>query len=148
MARSHNKIVVKAGNGVYDEGVAKVALTPGMGVVMDADTKLRLPGSADEAKTCLKIVINQELGGENVDTPIAIDDLFQYFIPSQGSRVNVLVKSGQNIAIADFGVLETGTGKFIEATALVASTAVCRVQFKESSGGALGADRLMLAEVL
>jgi len=144
------KIVVRGGHGHYDEGIADSAnCFPGMIVELKTNGHYDLCAStkAESVKRrAIKIVReNQYQGKTTADAYASGDNLFMY-TPVQGDHVLAYVKSGENIAVGDKLVEEGGgSGKFVEAAG---TEAAYRLLALESTGGALGADGLVLCEVL
>lgn len=145
---AHNRILVRKSLATYeDEAQMAAAAMPGMAVETNSSGAIILP--AITQANALKLgsfLLLTESPERSAVTAYASGDRGFYCRPQRGDRVQVLVKSGQNIAVNDYGIMEAGgSGKWIE----VAGTETrYQVQFKESSGGALGADTLLLAEVL
>lgn len=145
---AHNRILVRPSVATFhDEAKMAAIALPGMAVEQNASGSLILP-AITQAVACKlgSFLLLEEDPIKSPNDAYAVGDQGFYCRPQRGDRVQVLVKSGQNIAINDYGVMEAGgSGKWVE----VAGTETrYQVQFKESSGGALGADTLLLAEVL
>lgn len=89
---------------------------------------------------------NSNLRGGTVDDAYVAGDRAKLIIPNRGDRVLALVKSGEDIDVADDLVVEGGGSQlFVEAAGTEA-----RYQLKalEDSGGALAANTLLLCRVM
>jgi uncharacterized protein YfaP (DUF2135 family) len=134
--------------GHHDEGILDTVASPGMAIQLSADGDYDqvVVTTAEAIKKRLRIVKEAGNPGGTVDDAYAIGDTVPFVVPLPGDHVQVLVKSGQNIAVADVGVVEGGgSGLFIEAAG---SESRYQVEFLESSGGALAANTLLRAVVL
>ena len=145
---TENTIVLKAHGGHHDEAVTDEICSPGHAVELAADGKLDLQQAAvgEAIKSELLIVKEDALQGKSVADAYAVADQVFFYIPRAGDVINLLVKSGQTILVADDIVVEGGgSGLFIKA----AGTET-RYQAKslEDSGGALGANTLIQCRVL
>lgn len=145
---AHNRIVVRKTPATYEDEAQMAAIAmPGMAVELNSSGAVILP--AITQANALKLgsfLLLAESPERSAVTAYAVGDRGFYARPQRGDRVQVLVKSGQTIVVGDYGIFEAaGSGKWIK----VAGTETrYQVQFKEASGGALGADTLLLAEVL
>jgi len=84
--------------------------------------------------------------GKTASNAYASGDVVSYYEPRQGDHLHVLVKSGENIAIADKLIIEGGTsGLFVEAAG---TETKFQLEALESSGGALAANTLLLCRVV
>lgn len=117
MARSHNRVdVVLKGRRTYSY-VAGAAVLPGCLIELQADGKYdELVSSAAEAiKGEIIIAMADNLSGDSLDQAYALDDVMQACHPVPGDEINLLVKSGETIAIGDNLIPETTTGLWVEA---------------------------------
>ena len=142
-----NRTIVLKGMGHHDEGEADAAISPGMAVELAADGLFDPVQSAQAAalKTNLKIAKEDALQGKTIDDAYADGDVLFYYEPLPGDEINVLVKSGENIAIADKLVVEAGgSGLFVEAAG-----SETKFQLEALEGpGALGANTHVHCKVL
>jgi len=116
MASNVNRIVLKT-KGHFDEGVAGSAVSPGEAVRLAADGKYDPETLAAQiaAGRGLKIAIEDALQGNTVEDAYALDDIVFFLSPLPGDHVQVLVKSGEDISVADYLSVEgAGSGQFIE----------------------------------
>ena len=135
MGRDANTIVL-VGKGHYDEGEADAAILPGIAVALAGDGNWD-PTTATEG---LSLALESALNGKTIDDAYADGDRLFIYHPIPGDVVNVLVVSGEDIAVGDRLAVSTG-GKFAE-------TAAGNLVALESSGGALAADGFIRARVL
>lgn len=138
----HKRIVLK-GNGHQIEPVLASGVTPKPGQCVTINSSgeaiLHTSGGAGNPEEVIVVQENNLIGKTITDAYVAGDKALCY-IPCPGDELKVLVKSGENIAVGDIGMLETTTGKTIKLT----GTPVMRpFKFLEGSGGALGADTLL-----
>lgn len=129
------KTIVLKGKGHYDEGESDAAISCGMAVALAAD------GNWDPTTSTvgLSIAVEDALQGKTVDDAYADGDRLFLYHPVPGDVVNVLVTSGENIAVGDKLAVSTG-GKFDE-------TANGNLVALEGPG-ALAADALVACRVL
>jgi hypothetical protein len=114
---ANNTIVLK-GIGHHDEGVADATIYPGEAVRMAADSHYDPETLAPvlAAGRGLKLAKEDALQGKTVDDAYAAGDILSFYSPVNGDHVAVLVKTGENIAVGDYLVVEgSGSGKFVEA---------------------------------
>jgi len=113
-----NTIVLKGGNHFDEVTLDKIA-SPGMAIELAADGNYDQVQSAqaEALKQGLqKILIEDALQGKTVDDAYAASDKAQAYSAVAGDQLQVLVKDGQTIAIADKLCVEGGgSGLFIEA---------------------------------
>ena len=141
-------IVLKGnGYGHHDEGVADAAISPGESIQLASDGKYD-PNPATKAESIkgdLLIATEDGLQGKTVSDAYASGDKVFFYIPCCGDHVNVLVKSGEDIAVGDkLNVEGGGSGLFVEAAG---ADALYQLTALESSGGALGANTLLKCRV-
>lgn len=166
-----NKIVL-VGEGRHEEGLADVAVMPGMAIRLQADGGYS-PETLDPTVAALRgLKIAKEAGiigspyldgitnGQRgtVDAQYAIGSQIFFYIPTRGDILNVLVKSGETVAVGDALYVEGSTsGKFrkqanatltVGTTPAVTTPVAAQLEALEASGGALGADTLLRARVL
>jgi hypothetical protein len=113
-----NKIVLKGG-GHYDEGTLDAAVSCGSAVELAADGNFD-PVQSSQAEALKQgiplIAIEDALQGNTVDDAYASGDIVFTYQPVAGDHLQVLVKDGETIAIADKLVVEGGgSGLFVEA---------------------------------
>jgi len=147
MATNVNTIVLK-GCGHHDEGEADGAITPGMAVELAADGLYDQQSSAQAAalKGGMKIATEDALQGRTAAIAYADGDRLFFYSPMPGDHIHVLVKTGENIVVADKLVVEGGgSGLFVEAAG---TETKFQLEALESSGGALAADTLIRCRVL
>lgn len=151
MTSTAKKVIVAQGHprGVDEEGTAGAAITPGMAIELQADGKWDpvVSSQAEALKDSSFTIADKNKGeGETVATAYALNDVVYMYHPVKGEVLNVLVKSGENIAVGDRGCVEGGSsGLFVEKAG---TETRYQVQFLESSGGALAANTLLRARVL
>lgn len=117
MATDVNTIVLK-GIGHHDEGIADATIYPGEAVRMAADghydPETLAPALA--AGRGLKLAKEDALQGKTTADAYAATDVLSFYSPVNGDHVQVLVKTGENVAVGDYLVVEgSGSGKFVEA---------------------------------
>lgn len=155
MAENDFTIVLR-GHNHYDEAQADEAIKPGQLVRLAADGNLdKEPKAKAEAikgglAVCVEGGVTSDGAGSSKTVvaggTYASGDIIPYYTPVRGDRLNVLVKSGEDIAVGDVLNPEGGgSGLVVEAAG---ADAVYRFEARESSGGALGADTLLAVEVL
>lgn len=140
-------IVLKGGGGHYEEGKAGSAIIPGQSVQLaaDGDYDPNPASKAESIKGDLILAIEDGLQGKTVSDAYGVGDVVFLYIPQRGDVVNVLVKSGQDIAVADkLNVEGGGSGLFVEAAG---ADAAYQLVALESSGGALAANQLIKCRV-
>lgn len=119
---------------------------PGQHVSLKSSGEYELwNGSADGEQGETVLVTEDALLGKMVTDAYAVSSRFYGYIPLAGDEVQVLVASGENIAIGDKLIIDDGTGKCIETTG-TPEQEVYRAL--ESTGGALAADGLVLVRKL
>ena len=141
-----NRTIVLVGNSGgshHEEGILDTIASPGMHVQMAADGHWDpSPAAVGElVKSGVWIVKEDRLQGKGVADAYAVGDVAFLYMPLKGDRLNLLVKSGENIAVGD--IIETeggGTGLFVEAAGTEASY---KAKAVESTGGALAANGLV-----
>jgi hypothetical protein len=140
-----NTIVLK-GKGHHDEAVTYEAISPGMGAELYLDTTLKLAKpqgtQAETLKAGISIVKEDALQGKTVDNAYAAGETGFYYTPLPGDHINILIKSGEAVALGDVFVIEAGgSGLFVEA----AGTET-KYQFKAlEAAGTLAANTLVEA---
>lgn len=108
-----NRIVLDHNNtGHHEEGVLDTVATPGMNVVLASDGKFD-PGAGVASATLPSIVVENANTGGSIDTVQAVGDVFSYFIPNRGDRINLILLDGQVIVIGDL-LKADAAGKFIK----------------------------------
>lgn len=141
MSETNRTIVLKGkAKGHHEEGLISTTGVPGMHVTLQSNGQYaKSPEtSAELVKRGIFILKEDDLQGKTINDAYAIGDLVFLYKPISGDHLNLLVKSGQNIAVGDLIVAEGGgTGYFIEAAG---TEAQYKAMAYESSGGALGAD--------
>ena len=143
-----NTIVLKS-KGHHDEAVTYEALSPGMAAELFLDTTLKLAKpqgtQAESLKAGFLIVKEDALQGKTVDDAYASGATGFYYEPIQGDHLQVLVKSGEDIALGDKLVVEAGgSGLWVEAAGTEA-----KYQLKALEGpGALAANTLVECVVI
>ena len=148
VTRTPNQILLRGDAENYEEGVLDTVASPGMALELQSDGKYDQvqSTSAEAAKARVRLLREDRLQGKTVDDAYAIGDVAQMYPLRRGDRVQVLVKSGQTVAVGANGVVEGGgSGLFIVAAG---SETNYHVEFTEASGGALAANTLLAAEVL
>ena len=148
MAKELNRIVLQGFHGRHEEARAGSVIAPGEIIELATDGDLDpQPAAVGEAiKGGLKIATEDGLQGKTIDNIYAIGDLVFYYIPLPGDIINVLVKAGQTIVLADNLVVEGGgSGLAIKAAG---TEARYQLQSLEDSGGALAANTVLQARVL
>ena len=132
-----NSIIVRAERDNYDEGVLAAIAKPGMNIVLgSAGTYTPGVGLAQTA-----IVIEDALQGKTMSDAYASGDLVRFITPEPGDRVHLLCLSGEDISVGE-GVKANSAGKYVQ----LSSGDVAQFFARESSGGALGADTLLMCE--
>jgi len=114
MSQTQNTIVLKS-KGHYDEGTAGGAVTPGMAVRMaaDGDWDQETLTSAQSVAAGFVIAQENEVGGTVADA-YASGDVMHLYTPLPGDHVNVLVKSGETVAVGNTLAPEgSGSGLFL-----------------------------------
>ena len=142
-----NRIVLK-GEGHRDELVAGTAISPGMGITVAADGEVDpcVPAQAAALKGGLMIAEEDPLQGSIVTTEYAIGAQVSTYVPVPGDVLQLLVKSGEDIDVADLLIIEGGTsGLFVEAAG---TETKFQAESLEDTGGALGANGLVRARIL
>jgi hypothetical protein len=113
-----NKIVLK-GSGHYNEGILDTVISCGSAVELSADGNYDAVVStqAEALKAGIQpIAIEDALQGNTVDDAYAIGDKVFTYQAVAGDHLQVLVKDGETIAVADLLVVEGGgSGLFVEA---------------------------------
>lgn len=145
---SAKTIVLRGGQGRYEEGTLDTAVSPGMACeqAADGDWDNVVSTKAEYIKKTLVIATEDGYQGKAIATAYVVGDKVRLYYPQRGDRLLVLVKSGENIAVGDVGNPEGGgSGLFVEAAG---ADARYMIRFTESSGGALGANTLLECEVL
>jgi len=104
-----NYTIVLKDKGHHDEGIADAAITPGMAVAMAADGKW----DPTTSTVGLTIATEDALQGKTITDAYAQGDRLFMYHPVPGDHVNVLVPTGQDIAVGDKLAVGTG-GKFVE----------------------------------
>jgi hypothetical protein len=148
MAFTTKRTIIAQGHprGVRDEGktASGSAVYPGQAVEMSSteDEYDEVAGTAAEylkKKTLIATELAHRHEGQNVETVYDAAELFSFYSPVSGEKVNLLIKAGENIAIGDKLVPEGGgSGLWVEA----AGTEAKYAEAMESSGGALAANAL------
>jgi hypothetical protein len=143
-----NTIVLK-GKGHHDEARVYAALSPGMGCGLHLDTTLKLAqeplAQAEALKGGFLVAKEDALQGKTVDDAYAAADVGFYYVPLPGDEIQVLTKSGEDIALGDKLVIEGGgSGYFVEAAGTETKYQVQALEAK----GVLGAHTLIAVKVL
>lgn len=133
VTRNVNTILLKpSSGGHHDEGVAGAAISPGEAIRLGSDGLYYPESLAAQiaAGRGLKIAKEPGLPGDifagsanrgTVDSVYAIGQPVLFYSPLPGDHINVLVKTGEDIAVGDYLSAEgSGSGKFVE----VSSSAV------------------------
>ena len=118
MARSHNRIVLSGSPyGAFGENNAGAALSPGMIIELQADGDVNPMVSAigEAVKGEVLVAVEDALQGKSIDDAYASGSKVQWYRPLPGDEINVLVKDGETIAIADDLVVEASSGLLVEA---------------------------------
>lgn len=137
------KRIVLKGEGHQIEPVLATGVTPKPGQCITINSSgeaiLHTSGATGNPEEVI-VVVENNLVGKTIDDAYVAGDKALAYIPQAGDELQVLVKSGENIAVGDIGIIETTSGKTIKLT----GTPVMRpFKFLEGSGGALGADGLL-----
>ncbi len=115
---SRNKVLLK-GDGHQIEGLASAVIQPGMQIELGTDGKYApVAGvTADVLKggSGFKVALEDRLQGKTMADSYAIGDVVFIYQAVPGDEMNLLVKSGEDIAIADKINPEGATGLFTEA---------------------------------
>ena len=113
-----NKIVLK-GSGHYNEGVLDTVISCGSAVELAADGNYDAVVStqAEALKAGIQpIAIEDALQGNTVDDAYAVGDIVFTYQAVAGDHLQVLVKDGETIAVADnLVVVGSGSGLFEKA---------------------------------
>jgi len=144
----HKMIVVHDNGGRYIEGNldSSSAPKPGQVVSLKSSGEYELwNGAADGEQDEIVIVVEDDLLGKTINTAYAVSSRFKGYIPGRGSEVQVLVASGQTVALAGKLIVDDATGKMLATTG---SPELEPFKALEGSGGALGADTLLLCRVI
>ena len=137
MGRDANTIVL-VGKGHFDEGEADAAINPGENIAIAADGNFD-PAANDNLG--IHLACESALNGKTVDDAYADGDRVFFYTPIKGDKVNVLVTSGETVAIGAELQVAAG-GKFT-----VAAAGAGQLVALEASGGALAADTLLTAQL-
>lgn len=139
---AYNKIVLK-GNGHFIEGKLASGQTPkpGQCISLKSDGEYEAWNGAADGERDEVIVLCENVNLGQLPTEAYADGArFVAYIPMPGDVLQVLVASGENIAIGDKFIIDDSTGKSIETTG---SPEMEPFKALESSGGALAADTLV-----
>jgi hypothetical protein len=113
-----NTIILKGGNHQIEVTLDAIA-SPGMAIELAADGKYDPVASAqaEALKQGIQpVLIEDGLQGKTVDDAYASGDKAQAYQAVAGDHLQVLVKDGETIAVADKLVVEGGgSGLFVEA---------------------------------
>jgi hypothetical protein len=137
---SNATTIVCKGRGHFFEGDLATGNLPKPGqavTLTSAGTYELFNGAADGDRSEMLIVREDELLGKLKTAAYADSSRVYLYAPQPGDEIQVLVLSGENIAIGDKLIPDDGTGKFIETTGSPEREPFVAL---ESSGGALGAD--------
>jgi hypothetical protein len=131
-----------SGDFVHEEAPAGAAgIKPGMLIKLNSSGEAIVnPTSEGALGDELLVVTEDALQGGSVTGTYTSGDVLSYMIPSKGTKFRGLVLSGEDIAIGDRMANSATGGKFMESASPVIIPAIAM----ESSGGALGADTLLL----
>lgn len=141
-----NTILLK-GKGHHDEGVLSSIVSPGEAIefLSDGSYARQAKATADAIKSDLKIAKEDALQGKTISDDYASGDQVFFYTPIKGDVVHVLVKSGEDISLADVLVVEGGgSGLFIEAAGTEDSFQLEAVE----AAGALAANTHVKCRVL
>jgi hypothetical protein len=137
---SNATTIVCKGRGHFDEGTLATGNLPKPGqavTLTSAGTYELFNGAADGDRSEMAIVVEDALLGKlKTDAYADSANVYLYF-PLPGDEIQILVVSGENIAIGDKLIADDGTGKFIETTGSPEREPFVAL---ESTGGALAAD--------
>lgn len=143
-----NTIVLK-GMGHHDEGRLDEIVSPGHAIEQAADGDYDLPqGTQAELlkKISFKVAKEDALQGKTVDDAYAVGDIVSFYTPLPGDRIQVLVKSGEDIDVGDKLIIEAGgSGLWVEAAG---TETRYQAEAIEDSGGALAANKLLSVRVI
>jgi len=132
-----NKIVLK-GSGHYDEGTLEAAVSCGMAVELTPTGGFdEIQASQAEAlKQGIPLVVSEDaLQGKTVDDAYSSGDVVFTYQAVAGDHLQVLVKDGEVIAIADKLVVEGGgSGLFLGITGSEAAYQVKALEAVSPSG--------------
>ena len=138
---AYNKIVLK-GNGHFIEGVLASGQTPkpGQCISLKSDGKYEAWNGAADGERDEVIVLCENVNLGQLPTEAYADGArFVAYIPVPGDELQVLVVSGENIAIGDKLIIDDGTGKCLETTGSPEMEPFKALE----APGALGADALV-----
>ncbi len=116
----NRRIVLRGRDEGYGEGRCDEAMSPGMAIELaadgDYDQVQATQAEALKGVAGLIILIEDSMQGKTVDDAYAADDVIFFYHPVNGEIINILVKSGEAIAVGDTLVVEAaGSGLFVEA---------------------------------
>lgn len=147
MAASARTILLKGKDkGHHEEGAAGTVVSPGMHVTLASDGTYGKSAetTAELVKSGVFIVLEDQHQGKTITGDYAIGDVLFMYKPVAGDHLNLLVKSGENIAVGDKLIAEgSASGLFIEKAG---SEAAYKAQARESTGGALAANDFVACE--
>lgn len=149
----YGKILISppGGYGRITEGVVDGAYMPGTCLTVKAGTN-PVNGrftyeawnrAADGNRAMTYVLLEDYLQGKGVDEAYLAGKRGFIYPPKAGDLLQLLVASGQTVAIETYLIIDDGTGKLITGAGTEQSEAFVA---RESSGGALGADTLILVE--
>ena len=98
----YNTIKLKNYLDVFEEKVAAAAITPGMLIELTTtDTKVQAHSTAGGNAIPIRVALESELEGEDIDTAYAADDRVQTWIPQRGDWGYLILADGENVSISD-----------------------------------------------
>lgn len=99
---AYNTIKLKKYLDIIEEKVATAAITPGMLIELTStDTKVQAHSTAGGNAIPIRVALESELEGEDIDTAYAADDRVQTWIPQRGAVAYMILADGENVSIAD-----------------------------------------------
>ena len=144
---AHRRIENRGGGYHQEYTAGEAGIYPGMLVDLNSAGKVIKHATA-EVQTPMMIAVEDAAQGNAAETVYTNDNQVDCFLPNKGSVVNVLVESGQNIAIGDV-LVSGGNGLFIEAESATSGSLNTGALVKSiEAAGALTANTLVACRVI
>lgn len=134
-----------------DEAVATaVAISPGM-LVERTSAGLVQAHSTEGGDAAVIVALEDNFQGKTVDDAYAVSTLIFLGIPRKGTKMNMLLKAGENVAIGD-NLVSAGDGTLIAEGSVASGTTVEQVIAKAAEAKDLSAsgaaNALMAVEIV
>jgi hypothetical protein len=100
--------------GIYHEGIAAAALSPGHLLEFSTTAKKVQKHSVYGGLSMKAFALEDALQGKNVDTAFASDDVVPYYVPAPFEEINALLAHGTSYARNDF-LISGGDGTLVKA---------------------------------